>query len=77
MSSLGVVLFLLCFLGTKERVKPPVNQALFDEREPDNHFGKMTNGGYYALPPYIYSLGKYCASRSPFITLSTSSVVKI
>ena len=26
MSSLGVVLFLLCFLGTKERVKPPENQ---------------------------------------------------
>lgn len=26
MSTLGVVLFLLCFLGTKERVKPPENQ---------------------------------------------------
>jgi GPH family glycoside/pentoside/hexuronide:cation symporter len=26
MSSLGVVLFLLCFLGTKERVKPPEKQ---------------------------------------------------
>jgi GPH family glycoside/pentoside/hexuronide:cation symporter len=26
MSALGVVLFLLCFLGTKERVSPPVNQ---------------------------------------------------
>ena len=26
MSTLGIVLFLLCFLGTKERVKPPENQ---------------------------------------------------
>lgn len=26
MSTLGLVLFLLCFLGTKERVKPPENQ---------------------------------------------------
>jgi GPH family glycoside/pentoside/hexuronide:cation symporter len=28
MSSLGCILFLLCFLGTKERVKVPVNQDL-------------------------------------------------
>jgi GPH family glycoside/pentoside/hexuronide:cation symporter len=28
MSSLGCILFLLCFLGTKERVKIPVNQDL-------------------------------------------------